>query len=166
MENMGMSSGDERFLLSPAVVFPCQCPEWRNSAHPSSPRTESIFQENIKQTRAQRVARALLTPSDAGQAAGVWGQRKLLLNCFLSVQHGIIHATLCCRGEDRRFPRLPVPPPPALHSPQRGSSARDARLRVDLTSCTVETTSSTYPRPICICVSKAKPGVCICLYQR
>lgn len=98
MENVGMSGGDERFPLSPAVVFPCQHPEWRNSSHPGSARTESIFQEDTK-TRAQQVAGASLTPSDAGQAAGIWGQqRKLSLNRFLSGQHQVIHALLQRRG--------------------------------------------------------------------
>lgn len=59
---------------------------------------ESTFQEDTK-TGARRVARALLTPSDAGQAAGIWGQqRKLSLNRFLSIQHQVIHAPLQRRG--------------------------------------------------------------------
>lgn len=93
--------------------------------------------ENIKQTRAQPVARALLTPSDAGQAAGIWGQqRKLPLNCFLSAQLQIIHAWLH-HGGDGQFPWTAPTTGPAL-----ASSARDAGLGVDLTSCMVETTSS------------------------
>lgn len=79
--------------------------------------------ENIKQTRAQRVARAVLTPSDAGQAAGIWGQqRQLPLNCFLSAQLQIIHAWLHHGGEGGQFPWMapttgPAPAAAGLERP-------------------------------------------------